>query len=132
LLSLKALHGLYSGENIATLLVQIIKDYNLQTRLGFYVLDNARDNDTSLLAISQYLATISVNWSGPNYRLCCFSYIVSLIAIAFTANKPLYLLKTSKTRRLIGALKPLKVAYKRLVDAITKIYKIIVYILVTS
>jgi len=52
LLSLKALHGLYSGENMATLLVQIIKDYNLQTRLGFCVLDNAGDNDTLLLAIS--------------------------------------------------------------------------------
>jgi len=37
---------------MAILLVQIIKDYNLQTRLGFCVLDNARDNDTSLLAIS--------------------------------------------------------------------------------
>ena len=29
LLSLKALHGPYSGENMAILLVQIIKDYNL-------------------------------------------------------------------------------------------------------
>ena len=52
LLSLKALHGPYSGENIATHLVQIIKDYNLQTRLGFYILDNTRDNSTLLLAIS--------------------------------------------------------------------------------
>jgi len=37
---------------MATLLVQIIKDYNLQTQLGFYILDNARDNNTLLLAIS--------------------------------------------------------------------------------
>ena len=54
------------------------------------------------------------------------------MAIAFTANKPLHLLKTSRTRRLISALKPPKVAYKRLVDAITKIHEIIVYILATS
>ena len=54
------------------------------------------------------------------------------MATAFTANKPLYLLKTSRTRRLISALKPPKVAYKRLVNAITKIHKIIVYILATS
>ena len=52
LLSLKALYSPYRRENIATLLVQIIKDYNLQTRLSFCVLDNARDNDTLLLAIS--------------------------------------------------------------------------------
>jgi len=54
------------------------------------------------------------------------------VATAFTANKPLHLLKTSKTRRPIGALKPPKVAYKRPINAITKIYKIIVYILATS
>ena len=52
LLSLKALHSLYSKENMATLLVQIIKDYNLQMRLGFCVLDNVRDNNTLLLAVS--------------------------------------------------------------------------------
>jgi len=54
------------------------------------------------------------------------------MATAFTANKPLYLLKTSKARRLISAPKPPKVAYKRPVNAITKIYKIIIYILATS
>ena len=54
------------------------------------------------------------------------------MATAFTANKPLYLLKTSKARRLVNAFKPPKVAYKRPVNAITKIYKIIIYILATS
>ena len=50
-LSLKALYSPYSRENIATLLVQIIKDYNLQMQLSFCILDNARDNNTLLLAI---------------------------------------------------------------------------------
>jgi hypothetical protein len=60
-----------------------------------------------------------------------FSYIVNLIAIVFTTNKPFYLLIASKIRRLITAFKPFKVVYKRLINAITKIYKIIVYILAT-
>ena len=51
LFSLNALYRLHSSENIATLLVQIIKDYYLQNRLGFCILDNASNNDTSLLAI---------------------------------------------------------------------------------
>jgi len=51
LLGLKALHSLYSSKNVATILMQIIKDYNLQTRLGFYIFNNPRDNNTLLLSI---------------------------------------------------------------------------------
>jgi len=60
LFSLNALYRLHSSENIATPLVQIIKDYYLENRLGFCILDNTSNNDTLLLAIYQYLLTINI------------------------------------------------------------------------
>jgi hypothetical protein len=54
---------------------------------------------------------------------------VMLIAIAFTTNKPLYLLKARQIQRLNSVFKLLKFVYKRPINAITKIYNIIIFIL---
>ena len=89
LLGLKRLIGSHSGENMAQLLIEAVKTYKLAKVLGFCVLDNAGDNDTSLRVVETFLLTQGVIWSADSYRLRCFGYIVSLVARAFTANKPL-------------------------------------------
>ena len=89
ILGLKRLIGPHSGENIAYLLIETLKVYKLAHRLGFCVLDNARDNDTSLYTVEDFLLTQGVIWKADAHRLRCLGYIISLIAGAFTANKPL-------------------------------------------
>jgi hypothetical protein len=89
LLGLKHLVGSHSGENMAQLLIEAIKTYKLAKLLGFYVLDNVGDNDTSLCIVETFLLTQGVIWSADSHRLYCFGHIVSLVARAFTANKPL-------------------------------------------
>ena len=74
---------------MAQLLIEAIKTYKLSIVLGFYVLDNVGDNDTSLRVVETFLLTQGVIWSIDSHRLYCFSYIVSLVARAFTTNKPL-------------------------------------------
>ena len=99
LLGLKRLIGSHSRENIAQLLIEAIKTYKLSIVLGFCVLDNAGDNDTSLCVVETFLLTQGVIWSVDSYRLHCFSYIVSLVARAFTANKPLNVAQAKGTSK---------------------------------
>ena len=103
LLSLKRLVGSHSGENIAQLLIEAIKTYQLAKLLGFCVLDNVGANNTSLCIVETFLLTQGVIWSADSHRLHCFGYIISLVARAFTANKPL------KVAQAKGTSKPLKV-----------------------
>ena len=86
---MKRLFGPHLGQNIAQLLIDVIKIYSLQKRLGFYVIDNTSDNDIALTTIERYLATCGVIQLGKDHCLRCFRHVVSLIANAFTANKPL-------------------------------------------
>ena len=60
LLALKPLHGPHSGENMADLLIEVIEKYELGKVLGFCVLDNARDNDTSLRSVEVYLYNLGI------------------------------------------------------------------------
>jgi hypothetical protein len=60
LFGLKRPVGSHSGENMAQLLVKVIKTYNLARVLGFCVLDNVGDNNTSLRIVEAFLLTQGV------------------------------------------------------------------------
>jgi hypothetical protein len=126
MLGLKRLVGPHSGENMSRLLIETIETYKLAHVLGFCVLDNARDNDTSLRSVQAYLLLQGVTWCADAHRLRCFGHIVNLIASAFIANKPL------KVIRAKGEPKPLKVKWVRPSDALSKLHYIIVFIMVTA
>ena len=126
---IKRLFGLHSGYNIVQLLIDVMKIYSFQKRLRFCVIDNASNNNTALTTIERYLATCGVIWSGKDHCLCCFGHVVSLIANAFTANKPL---KKKKVARVKGAPKAPKVIWIRPEDAISIVHIITVYIIATS
>jgi hypothetical protein len=103
MLGLKRLIRPHSRENMSCLLIETIEAYKLAHVLGFCVLDNARDNDTSLRSVQAYLLLQGVTWCADAHRLRCFGHIISLIASAFIANKPL------KAIRAKGKPKPPKV-----------------------
>ena len=46
MIALKRLHEAHSGENMGSLLIEIINDFDLNERLGYFVTDNAGSNDT--------------------------------------------------------------------------------------
>jgi hypothetical protein len=100
--------------------------------LGYYIMDNAPNNNTTLRAISQWLlTTYSVIWDVNKHRLRCFRHVVSLIANAFTTNKPLKAARTVKAPNTLKTLKANKPAWKRLIDVILKLYKIIFFVMRT-
>jgi hypothetical protein len=126
ILGMKRLIGPHSGDNMATLLKQVLQTYKLGPRLGYCVLDNAGDNDTCLRAVEDHLLLQGIRWNADEHRLRCFGHIVNLIATAFLENKPT---KEARVRRLSGEPKPI---WTRSIDAISKLHNIVVFIMLTA
>jgi hypothetical protein len=51
IIALKRLHEAHSGENIGSLLIEIIKNFDLNERLGYFVTNNADSNNTCVYYI---------------------------------------------------------------------------------
>jgi hypothetical protein len=51
MIALKGLHETYSGENIGSLLIEIINDFDLKERLRYFIIDNVSSNDTCVYYI---------------------------------------------------------------------------------
>ena len=45
-LALRELDGKHSGQNIASSIMQIINDYGVASKVGYFMMDNADNNDT--------------------------------------------------------------------------------------
>ena len=80
IIALRRLRGSHSGENMAALVVSVIEDFALTTKLGYFVLDNATSNDTCITEVLQQLRT---DLKPKDRRLRCFGHIVNLVAKAF-------------------------------------------------
>ena len=51
-LALRELDGKHSGQNIANCVTQIINDYGIASKVGYFMMDNANNNDTMMEALS--------------------------------------------------------------------------------
>jgi hypothetical protein len=80
LLALRRLHGTHSGENQAEIVCEIIDEYKIRSKLGYFVLDNATSNDTAVRSILQYYDLSS---EYKKRRLRCLGHIINLVARAF-------------------------------------------------
>jgi hypothetical protein len=89
-------------------------------------MDNTGDNNTILRKITCWLLAIySIIWDTDEHRLRCFRHMVSLIANAFIANKPL---KTARVLRIPkGTPKEKKPIWKRLSNAISKLHEVVFF-----
>jgi type IV pilus biogenesis protein CpaD/CtpE len=66
----------HSGDNIATQIISTIKDYGIQpNQIGYFMLDNATNNDTAMEAIAD-----EFGFDAKQRRLRCAGHIINLIA----------------------------------------------------
>lgn len=87
LLGLREVIGEHSGENMAAILLAIIREYDLQSKIGFFMADNAESNDTAIHAVLKVLYPQLTKRQRNRHRLRCFGHIVNLIAQAFIIGK---------------------------------------------
>lgn len=83
LLGLPRLVGPHSGENIASYVKEVIDRYELGSKLGYFMLDNANSNDTCLETLARWYP-IDVG----QRRLRCIGHIINLVvrAVIFGTN----------------------------------------------
>ena len=54
-LGIKRFRGRHTGENPARHFWNVVKTYHLQEKIGYFTLNNVRDNDTAMRYIQSYL-----------------------------------------------------------------------------
>lgn len=84
LLGLRRLMGSHSGSSMAEPVIQVIQDYKVIDKIGYFVLDNASNNDTCL---EEVFDQIHPDLSVSDRCLRCFGHIVNLAAEAFLYGK---------------------------------------------
>ncbi|KJZ68851.1 hypothetical protein HIM_11754 [Hirsutella minnesotensis 3608] len=77
LLGLPRIEGRHSGENLADRVSEIIHEYGIQDRIGYFVTDNAESNDTCLEDLS-----VELGFNKQHRRLRCCGHIINLVARA--------------------------------------------------
>jgi hypothetical protein len=51
-LGLKEVIGAHEGKNLASVVMEVIKEWGIASKLGFFVMDNASNNDTMMQSVS--------------------------------------------------------------------------------
>ena len=79
LLAIRELEKEHTGENIAQSVYDVIKDYNIVNNLGYFIMDNASNNDTALKELSSLIIQDGGTGFDPvERRLRCFGHIINL------------------------------------------------------
>lgn len=80
MLALCRVKGSHSGENLTQTVIQVLKEYGINNKLGYFVLDNAESNDTCVEILLQKLHP---QLKKQHRRLRCVGHIINLAAQAF-------------------------------------------------
>ncbi len=84
LLSIPSISDSHTGENIAKGVGDIITEFGLEKRIGYFVLDNAANNNTALEALGS-----SFGFEPRKRRIRCAAHIVNLVAMQIMYGKDL-------------------------------------------
>jgi hypothetical protein len=84
LIGLRSVQGAHSGENIAETVLEVVQEYGIADKVGYFQADNAGNNDTCVRAV---LRIIAPSASATQRRLRCYGHIINLAAKAFLFGK---------------------------------------------
>ncbi len=82
-LGLVELQGEHSGLNQATIVLNVLEDYEIRNKLGYMVMDNANPNDTLISVIADTLREEGVFYDATQRRLRCNGHVINLAVQAF-------------------------------------------------
>lgn len=82
LLAFRRLHGSHGGENQASALLDVIDEYRLRRKVGYFMCDNAKSNDKAVSAVLKQLYPAIQQRQILARRLRCLGHITNLAARA--------------------------------------------------
>ncbi|KAM3519811.1 hypothetical protein MY4038_009655 [Beauveria bassiana] len=83
LLALRRQLGCHSGENLACTLLEVVREWGLEDRVGVVVSDNAATNDTCLQNFYPNLDSSMKAADVRARRMRCYGHVLNLVARAF-------------------------------------------------
>jgi hypothetical protein len=86
LLDLREVIGEHSGENIGQTVVDTIKDYEIENKLGTFIFHNTKGNDTAVRYIIDELNLYDM-YEESYARLHCLGCVINLAATEFLFGK---------------------------------------------
>ena len=87
LLSLQRVNGAHSGENQCSALWKVLETYDIFSKIDYFVLDNASNNDTAMQHLQEHLVQRKVPFNQKERRFRCFGHILNLVVKAFLYGK---------------------------------------------
>jgi len=109
-LDLFEVEGTHEGVNLAPYVLKIVEEWGIISKLGWFVMDNAGNNDTMMMAISLgvSISPYCKKLTNDNQQICCISMAsyMMLQFIDFAAWATLSILPSmhfclSRTRRIL-------------------------------
>ena len=83
-LAVREVVGDHKGESMAKYVLEVLKDYNIIRDLGYFVMDNAPDNDTMMTVLSNALRReFSLKYDPIHYRIRCQGHVINLAVKSF-------------------------------------------------
>jgi hypothetical protein len=80
LLALKEIHGSHSGENMALLIFEVIKEFGFEDNIGYFVMDNADSNDKALEVLNELIQKEGgIGFDVKERRIHCLGHIINLV-----------------------------------------------------
>lgn len=87
LLAMRGVEGEHTGENLAIVVLKVIREYRVGRRVGFFMLDNAASNDTCVDAILRALYPMMNGKQRRRRRLRCLGHVINLSAQTFLLGR---------------------------------------------
>ena len=87
LLAFRRIYGPHTGEAISRSLLAVIREYNIAQKVGYFMSDNAKNNDTAVSLVLQALDPSVSAKQRQARRLRCFGHVVNLCAQALLLGK---------------------------------------------
>lgn len=83
-LALKDIIGKHTGENLAQAMVEVLEEWRFDSKLGYFVMDNAENNDTMMDPLKRELARHwHIKYDPKTHRLRCQGHIINLALQSF-------------------------------------------------
>jgi hypothetical protein len=83
LIAIRQLKGPHTGENQAEIIIEVIKDYKLGKHIGYFITDNASNNNTAIQFVLEHFYPSMPEKRRLARRLRCLGHVINLAAKAF-------------------------------------------------
>jgi hypothetical protein len=128
-LALREVNGEHSGENQAVEILDVINDYGIASKVGYFVMDNATNNDTMIKELSKKLKEKhEIIWDPRPHRLRCNGHVINLAVQAFLFASDEEDISQDNNTELLSSPTEIEMEQWRKKGPLGKLHNIVVYI----